>query len=270
MTFVLPSIGSGIIASPTVSPIPNTDSVLFDGTNDHMDCSATFTSLWSGSFSISLWLKTPSTFSAGVDNYLGNDFVTGQGYIEFRQRQVTSSTAKIEFFLGNSAAGSAPYGTYGVETSAILSTDTWYHLLLTANRPSSGTTTLTLYVDGVTKALSTLATYLTSLPNSGGTWSNNTLIGARNNSSSGSGSGELFLEGHLDEISFFNSVLSSSDVSTIYNGGVPIHISSFGPVNWWRMGDDDGGTGSTITDQGSSGNDGSLVNSPTFSSDVPS
>ena len=41
-------------------------------------------------------------------------------------------------------------------------------------------------------------------------------------------------------------------------------------VNWWRMGDNDNGTGTTITDQGSGGNDGTLTNGPTFSSSVPS
>jgi len=35
------------------------------------------------------------------------------------------------------------------------------------------------------------------------------------------------------------------------------------------MGDNDGGTGTTITDQGSGGNDGTLINAPTFSTNVP-
>jgi hypothetical protein len=45
------------------------------------------------------------------------------------------------------------------------------------------------------------------------------------------------------------------------------------PVGWWRMGDNDGGTGTTITDQGSGGNDGTLNNiaSPNgFVTDLPS
>jgi hypothetical protein len=36
------------------------------------------------------------------------------------------------------------------------------------------------------------------------------------------------------------------------------------------MGENDGATGTTITDQGSGGNDATLVNGPTFSTDVPS
>lgn len=249
--------------------LQNTYSLSFDGTDDYMDCSSTFTSLWSGSFSISLWLKTPSSFASGVDNYLGNDFVVGQGYIEFRQRQVSSSTAKIEFFLGNSITGSSPYGSYGAETAAVLNANSWYHLVLTADRPASGTTTATLYVNGSPTTLTNLLGFLPTLPNAGGTWSNNTLIAARNNVSSGSGTGELNLQGHLDEMAFFNSVLTSSDVSTIYNNGTPADLYDLNPTHWWRMGDDDSGTGTIITDQGSGGNNGTLINGPTFSTTVP-
>jgi len=242
----------------------NTYSLSFDGTNDYVDCSSTFTSLWSGSFSISLWLKTPISFASGVDNYLGNNFVAGDGYIEFRHQYVSSSTARIEFYFGNSATGSSPYGTYGAATAAVLSTDRWYHLVLTADRPSSGTTTVTLYINGSPTTLTPHTAFLSTLPNAGGTWSNNTLIAARNNASS-----SLNLEGHLDEVAFFNSVLTSEDVSTIYNNGTPADLYDFNPTHWWRMGDNDGGTGTIITDQGSGGNDGTLIKGPAFSTTVP-
>jgi hypothetical protein len=76
--------------------------------------------------------------------------------------------------------------------------------------------------------------------------------------------------GLLDEIAIFNAELTSSNVTSIYNGGVPNDISSLSPLGWWRMGDNDGGTGTTITDQGSGSNDGTLTNGPTFSTIVPS
>ena len=40
-------------------------------------------------------------------------------------------------------------------------------------------------------------------------------------------------------------------------------------TNWWRMGDVNGATGVTVPDQGSEGADGTLINSPTYSNDVP-
>jgi hypothetical protein len=82
--------------------------------------------------------------------------------------------------------------------------------------------------------------------------------------------GAYQLSGLIDEFALFNSELSSSDVTDIYNSGVPASLTSYSPVGWWRMGDDDGGTGTTITDQGSGGNDGTLTNGPTFSTDIPS
>ena len=73
----------------------------------------------------------------------------------------------------------------------------------------------------------------------------------------------------MDEIALFNSELSSSDVTSIYNSGGPDDLASLSPVGWWRMGDNNSGSGTTITDQGSGGNDGTLTNGPTFSTDVP-
>ncbi len=76
--------------------------------------------------------------------------------------------------------------------------------------------------------------------------------------------------GLIDEFALINSALSSSDITDIYNSGVAADLTSYSPLGYWRMGDNDGGTGTTITDQGSGGNDGTLTNGPTFSSDVPS
>ena len=52
--------------------------------------------------------------------------------------------------------------------------------------------------------------------------------------------------------------------------GVPSDLSSYSPVHWWRFGDNDDGTGTTLTDQGSTGKNATLFNGPTFSSNVPS
>ena len=79
----------------------------------------------------------------------------------------------------------------------------------------------------------------------------------------------------MDEVSVFDSELSASDVTTIYNGGTPNDISSLSPVSWWRMGEEanySGGTW-TLTDQGSGGNDGTSTTIPAPpaqpSTDVP-
>jgi hypothetical protein len=77
-------------------------------------------------------------------------------------------------------------------------------------------------------------------------------------------------QGLLDEVAIWDSGLTSQNLTDIYNSGVPADLTSYSPDGWWRMGDYESGTGTTITDQGSGGNDGTLTNGPTFSTTVPS
>ena len=54
--------------------------------------------------------------------------------------------------------------------------------------------------------------------------------------------------GNIDEFAIWAGVeLSASDISTLYNSGIPTNLSSFStpPTHWWRMGDGD--TYPTIT-----------------------
>ena len=78
-----------------------------------------------------------------------------------------------------------------------------------------------------------------------------------------------YANGKIDEVAIIPSELSAAQITAIYNSGVPVDLTSYSPIGWWRMGDNDGGTGTTITDQGSGGNDATLTNGPTFSTNVP-
>lgn len=87
----------------------------------------------------------------------------------------------------------------------------------------------------------------------------------------------LAFAGKLDEVALFTSSISASDVSNIYNGGVPVDLGADGlnlsPAMYYRMGDDSndspsaGGNTTGITD--SSGNGHHLqttaTSQPTFS-----
>ena len=51
----------------------------------------------------------------------------------------------------------------------------------------------------------------------------------------------LFLDGNVDEVSIWNNhTLTPSEISTLYNNGVPTNLDEFStaPQNWWRMGED--------------------------------
>ena len=73
------------------------------------------------------------------------------------------------------------------------------------------------------------------------------------------------LGGDLDEVAIFTTVLSPDDVATIYNGGVPGDISSLNPFLWYRF---EEGSGTTATDSGTGGNDGT-IDGATYSTNVP-
>ena len=75
---------------------------------------------------------------------------------------------------------------------------------------------------------------------------------------------------YIDELASFNSALSSSDVTAIYNSGVPTDLSSYSPASWWRMGDSDSGAGTSVSNEVSGGASLSLQNGATFSTTVPS
>ena len=69
-----------------------------------------------------------------------------------------------------------------------------------------------------------------------------------------------YLDGLVDELSYFSSALSSTDIETIYNNGVPNNLNELStlPTIWYRMGEEANYAGGewTLTDQGSGGNDG--------------
>ena len=120
----------------------------------------------------------------------------------------------------------------------------WHHILAIKT-----TTNLYLYVDGVLES--------NANGDVGRISTRSSAIGAIFNGSS------LF-NGNIDEVALWNTD-QSSNASSIYNGGIPTDLSTYSPLSWWRF----EGTGTTATDSGSGGNDGTLTNGVTRSSDVP-
>lgn len=225
------------------STISNTYALSFNGSN-HVDCGVLTALHGSPEMSLSFWFKSntagegPSIGSrTGFANQWGFLRTGGVNYVQV----VTQSDGK--------------YFTY----SSPSDTD-YHHYLLTF---SAGT--LVLYIDG-----SVVPHTATNTGNGVATTLHSVNVGfniGKNDS--------FYSDGLFDEVSIFNSALTASDITYIYNRGAPNDISSLNPIDWWRCGDDNLGSGTTITDQGidsngnPSGNDGSLVGNPTFSTDTP-
>lgn len=228
----------------------NTYSLNLDGSNDYVDCggnaafSFTDGSSNDSAFSVSAWVK--------LDNN-NRQRVVAKGNAEWMFGSDGSN--KLSLYLWNQGGTAAYLGAY----SQALSTGVWYHLVGTYDGNESWTG-IKLYLNGSATSTSNASggTYTGMASQQGslriGQWATNSSV----------------MDGLIDEVSVFNYELTSSQVSDLYNSGETSDISSLSPLGWWRMGDNDGGTGTTITDQGSGGNNGTLTNGPTFSTTIPS
>jgi len=214
----------------------NQYSVSFDGSDDYASVTQNSAINISGNITLSAWInRTPTS---GYNAIFTKRQVGGSMNYQF-----TINNGNGQVGLGHSG------GSWVYNTTTTLSTSTWYHVAVTV---SSGTAQF--YIDGVAKdsftGISITAT------------TQDLIIGAT--------VGYNYFGGNIDEASIFNSALSSSNITTIYNNGVPTDISSLSPVGWWRMGDGtEAGSGTTIYDMSSNSNNGTLTNGPTFSTSVP-
>lgn len=247
MTFILPSFGASAISAVPGGGggggFSNTYSVDFDGTDDFITTGYTYAT--ATQFTYSFWIKTTDVNAHWIANS------TSGGYDTRLHFGVRSGNY---YYLAGNTSGQQQDANAG-SASAVLDGN-WHHLVFQWN----GTVTdgIKLYVDGNTTPVFTATSSYASVASAA------TL-------KFGTGWSATYhqYDGLLDEVALWESILTTSDVTTLYNSGAPGDISSLSPVGWWRMGDNDSGSGTTITDQGSGGNDGTLTNGPTFSTDVP-
>ena len=222
------------VGSPSFS---NTQSIELDGIDDFVTFGDISDIENINTLSIGFWFKYNS-ISTSADGLISKDDATrvdGNWYIALQSNQV-------RFFLKTANGQDAL-------NSTTLSTGTWYHTLCVWDGSN-----MKIYINGtlnnsisVTNATGTL-----------GSTNDGVRIGRRVNER---------LDGSIDEVAIWNSELSASDVTTIYNSGVPNDISSLSPLHWWRCGDGD--TAPILTDNGSGSANGTMQNFTTFSTDVP-
>ena len=185
----------------------NTYSVDFDGTNDWMAIpDADIFALGNGSgtdnaFSISGWFNADNIHT----NYIATKDASGNREWAFR-----TVVNQLHFFAFGTGGG-----YIGRKYTTNLSSGQWYHAVVTydGSKASSG---IKLYLDGsrVDDADYASGTYTASVNTTAEVRVSSVQV---NNTVTG---------GKVDELSFFNTELSASDVTAMYNSGVPTDISS--------------------------------------------
>ena len=230
-----------------INSFNNIYSTHFDGVDDYVSLGVTGMSAVKNTGSISAWFKLESTGASGDIMRLFED-----------------SNNNIRIFYHNpSAELRCAYKAGGTTTLAVL-TDVieadgnWHHVSGTWD--SSGS--LSIYLDGTLKQANTIS----------GTFTGSFSAAAIGNNAEGGG----FWKGNIDEVVLFNKTLSGTEVSNLYNNGLPFNPKPLDNMKgYWKMGD--GGivgnpiaTFPTIVDE-TGNNNGTMTNmtSTDFEADVP-
>jgi hypothetical protein len=230
---------------PAIGSFSNVYSAEFDGVDDSIEIGNPANLQLTDAMTLSMWFKgQPSVTGqyAGIDK-LGNATNRGCGLV---LRKATG----IYFFIAQS--NTFLLSTFSNNLTPL--TDGNWHHVMGVYIPS---TSMKLYLDGSEVSSRTISVPAAQYNASSNPWS----IGKRS-------AHPNFMDGNIDEVSIFSSALNVGD---LWNGSTkPTDLTSLSPLGWWRMGDNNGGTGTTVTDEGSGGNNGTLLNGTLFSTDVPS
>jgi hypothetical protein len=247
-----------------VSPFLQDYSVSLDGTNDQIVYNSTSgnqTALGSfnGSMSFCFWIK----LSSGADimsTHSTYNSATASGTFD----GVRTGTGRIAFFSYNN--GSAVYNYLESSKSAEyqtggrgLSFDEWTFIAVTVDTTAQQHKLYT--------ATESLSPSLEATQSSTSQTLTDFANGFKLGEARGTAGGGLF-----DEFAIFEGkALSATEVATIWNNGEAFDYGTDGslnPVGWYRMGDNDLGAGTSVTNAGSAGSgsafDASLINSASF------
>ena len=217
----------------------------FDGTNDYVSANGVATELDSSTnlpLSVSAWVYPDD----GTKEQLVFGFY----------RNTNSFKNGPSVWFGGTDFKFAYYNDSftTVHSSSTYAINNWHHVVLTIGSDRAGV----LYVNG-----SSAATFSGAF-NSGGL--DMFSIGVDYDTSGGSaGDLDQYFDGKIDEVAIWNVALSAADVTALYNSGNGLKASansgnydnSADLVGYWKFNE---GTGSTLTDNTSNSNNGTLTN----------
>ena len=243
----------GNMGVQTSAPFSNTYSTEYDGVDDYVDCGDVWnlsTYNWSP-FTLSFWYKGTNPIVGSVHTKSLFEFATNQfigvydGY---------TGAANLKLYLNFQSYNI--YWTVGSNGTVDLFDDQWHNVVIVLPPGSNDgvdATNAQMYIDNTLIAKS--GSGLVSPPAAVYKWQTLKIMeGAWNP-----------LQGKIDEVAFWKTD-ETSDISSIYNSGVPNDLTSLSPYGWWRF---EEGSGTNAIDSGSGGNDGTLTNGVAYSTNVP-
>jgi len=240
-------MGHFINSSPAVH-FHNNNSILFDGTNDHITIAGLTNDMETGAGTVSMWIKLDATsingvwFKASTDsnNQIAMTYINSSTVFRPTYKAAgTAETVDIAFnFEGN---------------------DTWYQVAITWDKTAAeGAGEMKAWLNGVQSG-STQAI--------AGTWSgsiNAVTVGKNSLADNG------YSAGHISQLTVWKTALTAAQMLQLYNSGTPgnplMNSNVANLVGWYGFNE---GTGTSITDLSGTGNTATLVNGAAFNTDTP-
>ena len=171
----------------------NGGSIIFDGTNDYVDCgNNSIINTAVNTCTINVWFK--QTVSAASYRFLTNKGPSDAD--ENFGLAVHYTNSKIYFDIG----GSGPY----IDTTYLYALNIWYNVCVTHNR-IAGSSALKLYINGTEIPSTTIQPTLTPVTNS-----SNFIVGSGRSNS-------LPFPGNISIVNLYNRALSASEILQNYN-----------------------------------------------------
>jgi len=223
ITYTVDGVQSGQTVGITAAPYSSTRSFSFDGVNDYISVDGLSNVLINESFSLSLWFKgTGQHTTANSSNMLFS--AHGSGTSNVLRIGIAKSSGGI-FFAATGSSG-------GVVGSADYDDSNWYHLVITKPHVSGGAAG-TVYING--SPIGSTETFNINFESA-----THYSIGQEYDPTLSPGD---FFKGNIDELSIWNTILTSDAVTEIHNSGAPnsltslTHASSSNLVAWYKMGE---------------------------------
>ena len=157
--------------------------------------------------SYSVWANLDSFYGDIIGNKNSSNLGTGLNF----------ATGNLIFQLGDGSNDS--WNNSRINPSSYVNTGEWFHIIGTFDG-----TNAKIYINGVERN-----NWTPTQPFTISGWNNNFQIGKRADRVS------FFINGRLSNVAFWNSGLTLSQVTTIYNNGSPADISLLNPVSWWKL-----------------------------------
>jgi len=230
-----------------INSFNNIYSTNFDGVDDYVALGVSGMSACKNTGTMSAWFKLDATAASGDIMRLYED--------ANNNIRIFYHNASSELRAAYKAGGTS---TTAVTTDAVEDDGLWHHVAATWN--SSGN--VSLYLDGTLKQANAIS----------GTFTGSFTAAAIGNNADAAN----YWIGNIDEVSLFNAELSASQITDLYNDGLPFNPSPIANlIGYWEMGDggivgDPIATFPTIVDE-TGNNNGTMTNmtSTDFQADVP-